>query len=530
MTDTDTIHIPPRADGPTLDAVHKGAGRSILSAFLKQAKATPNAVALEDGDKRVLTYKDLTRAIAAFSRVIRRRIAGDTVGVLLPSSAGAAIAYFATLAAGKTPAMLNFTAGPAAITAACRIAGIDGVLSAHRFVEVAKAEALVEAIGAEAPVLMLEDLRKEVSTLDKAFAAAAGPLSLFPRHDPDAAAAIVFTSGSEGDPKAVVLTHRNFLANAIQIEAALPVERARIFFNPLPVFHSYGLGPGMILPLVTGRKVVFHPSPLRAREVAERIHDTQANILLATDTFLRQYARAGDPGSLSSLHFAVCGAERVRPETRELVHSRYGFRVLEGYGVTETAPVLSANHPDDIRDGTVGPLFPALEAKLVPVEGLDDGKKLLVRGPNVMAGYLDPATRKVVPLPDGWHDTGDIVALEDGFLVIKGRLKRFAKIGGEMTSLVTVENLAGKVWPQSLHAAAAVPGVRRGEMIVLLTEEENPEPEALHAQMKADGVPERFLPTRIIPVPAVPVLGTGKTDFVGATKMARRLTEDMRAA
>jgi acyl-[acyl-carrier-protein]-phospholipid O-acyltransferase/long-chain-fatty-acid--[acyl-carrier-protein] ligase len=280
----------------------------------------------------------------------------------------------------------------------------------------------------------------------------------------------------------------------------------------------------MILPLVMGRKLVLHPSPLRAKEVAARIAETEANVLLATDTFLRQYARVGDEGSLSSLHFAVCGAERVRHETRELVRSRFGFVVVEGYGVTETSPVLAANHPDDIRDGTVGRLFHGIEALLEPVEGLHDGYRLKVRGPNVMAGYLQPDGRIEAPA-DGWHDTGDAVDFEDGYLVIRGRLKRFAKIGGEMTSLVTVENVAGMVWPESLHAAAAVPLGRKGEAIVLLTEEPDPDPQLFLARLREEHLPERFVPDRILHVESIPLLGTGKLDAVGATRLAAELAE-----
>jgi len=305
----------------------------------------------------------------------------------------------------------------------------------------------------------LEDLREEVGWRDKAFAALAHGLNLLPRPAAEAPAVIIFTSGSEGEPKGVVLSHANLLANAEQVNRALPISVVKVFFNPLPTFHSYGLGPGMVLPLSLGLKLVLHPSPLRIKEVTQRIAETQANVVLCTDTFLRQYARVGDDGSLSSIQFAVCGAERVRPETRDLVRNRFGFEVVEGYGVTESSPVIAVNTPEEIRDGTVGRLVPGLEARLEPVPGLE-GYRLHVRGPNVMSGYLRPDGSVDAPT-EGWHDTGDVADFEEGFLTIRGRLKRFAKIGGEMTSLVTVENLAGAVWPDHLHAAAAVPGVQR---------------------------------------------------------------------
>ncbi len=515
------VDIAARDDRPSSAEIARMSQKSVLGALIEARRTYGgDTVAVEDGDKRVLTYTQLLRAVAALSRVIRRTIRGDVVALMLPSSAGGAIAYFAVLAAGKTPAMLNFTAGRDPLLAACRVARVSAIITANRFVSVAKLDDLAQALTEAAPVLALEDLAKGVTRGDKLFAAAALPLGLLPRLDADATAAIVFTSGSEGDPKGVALTHRNFLANAVQVELTLPLELARVFFNPLPIFHSYGLGPGLILPLVLGRRLVLHPSPLRPKEVAQRIAETKANVLLATDTFLRQYARAGDDGSLSTLQFAVCGAERVRRETRDLVRQRFGFEVVEGYGVTETSPVLAVNHPEDIRDGTVGRFLPGIEARLVKVEGLEDGRRLMVRGPNIMAGYIDPATGKVVPPHEGWHDTGDVVAIEDGYLVIRGRLKRFAKIGGEMTSLVVVENLAGEAWPQTLHAAAVVPGAQRGEVIVLLTEEAEPDTKVLHAALRARGLPERYLPFRVIAVPQIPLLGTGKVDNVAVTKLA----------
>lgn len=518
-------YVPARTDGPTAAEIHAAAGKSVLAALLEaSARYGGKTVAVEDGDKRVLTYTELVRAVAALSRVIRRETKGDVLAIMLPSSVAAVVTFFAVLAAGKTPAMLNFTAGRANLLAACRLANIGAVLTADRFLSMAKLEPIADALAVVAPVVRLEALREKVGVADKVFAAAAGPLGLLPKADADKGAAIVFTSGSEGDPKGVVLTHRNLLANIDQVRHALPLERVKTFFNPLPVFHSYGLGPGMILPLVMGRKLVLHPSPLRTKEVAQRIAETQANVLLATDTFLRQYARVGDDGSLSSLHFAVCGAERVRHETRELVRSRFGFEVVEGYGVTETSPVLAANHPDDIRDGTVGRLFHGIEALLEPVDGLHDGYRLKVRGPNVMAGYLNPDGTLTAP-PDGWHDTGDAVDFEGDYLVIRGRLKRFAKIGGEMTSLVTVENVAGMTWPDSLHAAAAVPAGRKGEAIVLLTEEKDPDPSLYRKRLREEGLPERFIPDRIVHVDQIPLLGTGKLDAVAVTRLARELME-----
>lgn len=514
------ITVPARADGPSAAAIASLGGRSILTALLDARRTFGGStVALEDADKRRLTYDELVRASAALSRVIRREVDGPVVALMLPSSAAAVIAYFAVLAAGRIPAMLNFTAGAPVLREACRKADAGAVMTAARFLASGKLDALADVLAEDLPVLRLERMREAITWRDKIWALAAPRLGLLPRARPDDPAAIIFTSGAEGEPKGVVLTHRNLLANAEQVRNVLPLDRVETFFNPLPLFHSYGLGPGMILPLVFGKKLVLHPSPLRVKEVTQRIAETKANVLFATDTFLRQYARAGADGSLSSLHFAVCGAERVRAETRELVRARFGFVVIEGYGVTETSPVLAANHPDDIRDGTVGRFLSGIEARLEPVAGLADAYRLSVRGPNVMAGYLAADGSLAAP-PDGWHDTGDVVAMTDGYVSIRGRLKRFAKIGGEMTSLATVEQLAGAVWPAHLHAAAALPGGPKGERIVLLTEAPEPDPSDLVAEVARQGLPQRFLPQRVVPVDAIPLLGTGKIDNVAVARLA----------
>ncbi|RAI00708.1 2-acylglycerophosphoethanolamine acyltransferase [Acuticoccus sediminis] len=520
-----TIHVPAQGTAKDFAAIEEIGSRSVLCALRDTlSKAGPRAVALEDADRRPMTYRDLVRAAAAFSRVLKRSLPpdADTVAIMLPSSVAAAIAYYAALAAGLRPAMLNFTAGEAVLRHAVGSSGAAAVITADRFLAVADLEALAEGLATVVPVLKLEEMRKSVGWRDKAFAAVAHPLGLLPRPSPDDTAAIIFTSGSEGQPKGVVLSHRNLLSNCGQVHQHLPLDRVRVFFNPMPVFHSLGLGPGMILPLSFGMKLVLHPSPLRIKEVTQRIAETQANVLLTTDTFLRQYARVGADGSLSTLQFAVCGAERVRVETRTLVRSRFGFEVVEGYGVTETSPVIAVNHPDEIRDGTVGRMVPALEARLEPVPGLDDGWRLHVRGPNVMKGYIGQGGA-IVPPPDGWHDTGDVVAFESGFLAVRGRLKRFAKLGGEMTSLVTVENLAGAVWPEFQHAATAVAGGKKGEIIVLLTESPDVQREGLQAELQRVALPERYLPARIFHVEKIPLLGTGKLDTVAATRLAEAL-------
>jgi acyl-[acyl-carrier-protein]-phospholipid O-acyltransferase/long-chain-fatty-acid--[acyl-carrier-protein] ligase len=269
------------------------------------------------------------------------------------------------------------------------------------------------------------------------------------------------------------------------------------------------------MPLYLGVKAVLHPTPRQPHEIVRRIKEHRATILLATDTFVSQYARSAEAEELNSLRLAVCGAERLRDETRQLFRRKYTVELLEGYGVTEASPVLAANQPGMNRPGTVGHLLPAIEARIEPVEGIRDGGRLFVSGPNVMLGYIQAdKPGEIVPPPDGWHDTGDVVTLdEDGYVSIRGRLKRFAKVGGESVSLTVVENCASALWPDHQHAALAVPDGRRGESIVLVTTNPDATRSDLLVWVQNHGVPELAVPRRVIRVNDIPVMGSGKTDY-----------------
>jgi acyl-[acyl-carrier-protein]-phospholipid O-acyltransferase/long-chain-fatty-acid--[acyl-carrier-protein] ligase len=295
-----------------------------------------------------------------------------------------------------------------------------------------------------------------------------------------------------------------------------------ILFNPLPVFHCFGLTVGSLLPMLVGVKVVCHPTPLQPREIVRRIRDTGATILLSTDTFLSQYGRAANEGELSGLRVAVCGAERLRDETRSFFRKRYDVTLLEGYGVTEASPVVAANRIEKNRPGTVGDLMTGMEARLEPVEGIANGGRLFIRGPNIMLGYILPDNPGViVPPPDGWYDTGDVAQIDDeGFISIRGRLNRFAKIGGEKIALSVVENCAAALWPDSNHAAVAIPDAHKGEQIVLVTDCSQADRPALIGWAQNHGVTELAVPRKILRVEMLPTLGTGKMDYAAIQKMA----------
>jgi acyl-[acyl-carrier-protein]-phospholipid O-acyltransferase/long-chain-fatty-acid--[acyl-carrier-protein] ligase len=293
------------------------------------------------------------------------------------------------------------------------------------------------------------------------------------------------------------------------------------------MFHCFGLTVGTLLPLMIGVRIVCHPTPLQPKEIVRRIRRHGATILISTDTFINQYARASESGDLDSLRMAVCGAERLRDETRAFLRKKSTVTLLEGYGVTEAAPVVAANQIEANHPGTVGRMLAGMEARLEPVEGIAGAGQLHVRGPNIMLGYLNPgAPGKIVPPPDGWHNTGDIVAIdEDGFLAIRGRLKRFAKIGGEAVSLAVVENIATALWPDNAHAAIALPDGRKGEQIVLVTDAKEASRMEMVGWAQNHGVTELALPRRVVLIEAIPILATGKTDYVSVQKMAAAQSE-----
>jgi acyl-[acyl-carrier-protein]-phospholipid O-acyltransferase/long-chain-fatty-acid--[acyl-carrier-protein] ligase len=483
-----------------------------------------NKPILEDQERHPLSYTDLIRGSFALGRKLAGlSAAGERVGVLLPSSAGGVVTFFALHAFGRTPTMLNFTAGIRNLKAACKAAGVKTILTAHRFIDQGKLDDLIDALQVDHKIVYLEDVRARIGLADKAYAALAG---VFPRRfrapaKPSDPGVILFTSGSFGAPRGVVLTQGNLVANTQQIAAHIDLDPDWVMFNPLPTFHCFGLTGGVLLPILTGMKAFQYPSPLHVKQIPALIRDSKASILLATDTFVNQYARAADPGDLSGLKFVVCGAEKVRDETHDLIAERFGgVPLLEGYGATEASPVIAVNRPGGNKRGTVGPLLPGMDIRIEPVEGIDRGGRLFVRGPNIMAGYLKEDGQLEAP-DGGWHDTGDVVELdEDGWIRIFGRVKRFAKIGGEMVSLTAAEGLAAGVWPDARHAVISMPDAKKGERLVLVTDRLDASVDRLVAHAHTVGAPELAVPRKIVRVPEIPVLGTGKTDYVAIQRMA----------
>jgi acyl-[acyl-carrier-protein]-phospholipid O-acyltransferase / long-chain-fatty-acid--[acyl-carrier-protein] ligase len=498
--------------------------RTIINAVIEAAKENGlSHIAVEDPITGKLTYKRLLIGASVIGRKLMPLAPeGKTVGVLLPNANAAVVTILGLMSAGRVPAMLNFTAGAANILAACRAAEVHTVITSRAFVEKGRLDKLIAAIANDVRLVYLEDIRETVTFGERMRGLLTATKPLVERK-PDDWAAVLFTSGSEGLPKGVVLSHRNILANAAQANAIIDFNRADKVFNALPVFHSFGLTVGVVLPLVFGVRIFLYPSPLHYRTVPELVYGVNATIFFGTDTFLSGYARVAHPYDFRSVRYILAGAEMVKDVTRRTYLEKFGLRILEGYGVTETAPALALNTPMFNKFGTVGRLLPGMEARLEPVEGIDEGGRLYVRGPNVMLGYLRADNPGVLePPPDGWHDTGDIVSIdEQGFIAIKGRSKRFAKVGGEMISLAAVEALAAELWSDALSAVAAVPDQRKGERLILVTSKRGATRSEFMAYAKAQHASDLMIPAEVIVVDKMPLLGSGKVDNLAVGKLVR---------
>jgi len=505
--------------------------RSVFSAFLAaRRKRGGKTNIMIDGDGTKMSYNRITQGALALGHAFKKFTArGETVGIMLPTGAGSVITYFGVTAYGRVPAMLNFTAGARALKAACVMSEIKTILTAHKFVELGGYEDLIAELSQHANIVYLEDLREEMSLTDK-IAGGLGPFmpwAFIAQPHPDTPAVILYTSGTEGDPKGVVLSHANIVANIEQVRDHIDLYEGDAVFNPLPTFHCFGLTVGSLMPLLIGLTAVMHPSPLQTKEIVHRVRKTKATILLATDTFMSQYARAGSTGDLDSVRIAVCGAERVKDETRQLVRKKYNIELLEGYGATEAAPVAAANHLQGNRPGTVGIFMAGMKFKLEDVPGIDDGGKLHIAGPNVMMGYLKSDQPGVIQAPEGgWHDTGDIVTVDDeGFISIRGRVKRFAKVGGEMVSLAVVENCATSLWEENMHASVAIPDKRKGEQIILLSDFKGANRADMVSFAKNHGVVDLAVPRQVLYTEEIPILGTGKVNYGQVMHLVKELLE-----
>lgn len=506
------------------------------------------AAIAEDVARKPASYTKLVRGSVALARALRPHISppskrggqgggaaesasknpplqggkGRAVGLLLPNSVSALSAFFALQATGRVAAMLNFSAGAEAILSACAAAQVRAVVTSRTFIERARLGDLAATLeGAGLRLVYLEDVARGIGPLKKlrALVGAWGPLARRAHRRanvrPGDPAVILFTSGSEGAPKGVVLTHKNLLSNIAQLSVRVDFGRSDVVFNALPMFHAFGLTGGVLLPVLSGVRTFLYPSPLHYRIVPEMVYAASATIMFGTDTFLAGYARKANPYDFYRMRYIFAGAERVRAETRRLYMERFGVRVLEGYGATECAPVIAVNAPMHCRPGTVGRLLAGMGSRVEPVQGVAEGGRLFVRGDNVMAGYYRAGAPGVLEAPEGgWHDTGDIVSVDgQGYITITGRAKCFAKVAGEMVSLATAEGLAQAVSPDHGHAVVAADDAKKGQKLILVTTDKGLKRKALTQAAAERGAAALAVPAQIVVAGAIPLLPSGKTDY-----------------
>jgi len=486
---------------------------------------------LEDGDRRPMSYRGLIACSLILSRQVARHSgAGEAVGLLLPSANTTVALLLGCQLADRLPAMLNYTAGSHGLVGACSTARIGNVITSRRFVRMAQLEAQLVALQENGvDVHYLEDWKEEVGLPSRIRGMISGWLvGLWYRPSPQAAskpAVMLFTSGSEGAPKGVLLSHCNILSNCAQLGAVVDFNARDVILNVLPLFHVFGLGPGLMLPLISGMRTFLYPNPLHYKLIPELSYEINATVLFGTNTFLGGYGKYAHPYDFYSVRYVFAGAEKLQEDVRRLWMDKFGIRVLEGYGATETSPVLAVNTPMYYRAGTVGRFLPGIEWRLLPVPGLGRGGSLHVSGPNIMLGYYLPErpgqlVASSSAVGGGWYDTGDVVEVdEEGFVTIVGRLKRFAKVGGEMVPLTLLESLAARLWPEHHHAVLARPDCNKGEVIVLVTDSAEASQEALQQLAAEEGIPPLWLPRQIMRVSTLPVLGSGKVDYVQLQEM-----------
>jgi acyl-[acyl-carrier-protein]-phospholipid O-acyltransferase/long-chain-fatty-acid--[acyl-carrier-protein] ligase len=487
------------------------------------------ALILEDTQRRH-SYRDLIKASLALGRLGSRLAGeGEIVGVMMPNLATTVALLLGLGAMRRTPALLNYTAGPDALRSACIAAGIKTLITSRRFVDVARLGSSIAALST-LRIVYLEDLRSQFGVLDKLWLigwALWRPRSVVPAGDPEETAVVLFTSGSEARPKGVALSHRALLANIAQMGAVIDYTPNDTFLNSLPMYHSYSLTACTLQPLLTGTRSYLYTTPLHYKVIPELAYSRGCTYVFGTSTFLAHYARQAHPYDFHKTRVVVSGAEKLNPEVASLWLTRFGLRIMEGYGATECAPVLSLNTPMCYKAGTVGRMLPGIEHQLVPVPGISRGGVLHVRGPNVMRGYylyenpgaLQPPQSEVGA---GWYNTGDVVDLDDdGYLTIHGRVKRFAKIAGEMISLEVVERIAIHASPGQQHAAALELVSQAGESTVLFTTDARLDRIALQKAARELGAQDLAVARRVVHVASLPLLGSGKTDYV----KLRSLTE-----
>jgi acyl-[acyl-carrier-protein]-phospholipid O-acyltransferase / long-chain-fatty-acid--[acyl-carrier-protein] ligase len=520
-------------------------GRTLGRAFIATAKRRWGSFCMADSTGRSLTFGRALAGGLILARAIRRATDDRYLGLLLPASVGGALANVGAVLAGRIPVNLNFTAGPDGMAYAVDRCGIQTILTSRTFLQ--KAGVAPPAVAGR--VVFLEDVLRESSRADQLVALIRARLlpadALLRRYggdeaagaDENAVATVIFSSGSTGVPKGVMLAHRNILGNIASVTRAFVMNPEDTLIGILPFFHALGFTGTIWYPLTHGFGVVYHPNPTDAKTIGELCEAHRVTFLISTPTFAAGYVRKCRSEQFAHLKYALVGAEKLREPVARAFKEKFGVDLLEGYGCTEMSPVVSANVPEvagrarhaGIRAGSVGRPLPGVEARVVDLESghgplVEAEGALLVRGPNLMLGYLDDPERTRRALRDGWYVTGDIGRIDaDGFLYITDRVSRFSKIGGEMVPHVKIEDsIAACLGEPSASVVTAIPDESRGERLVAFYTDADVSPQELWDRLTRSALPKLWIPKRddLRQVEALPTLGSGKVDLRAVRQLA----------
>ncbi|MCL2684726.1 MAG: AMP-binding protein, partial [Synergistaceae bacterium] len=501
--------------------------KPLFDTVLEQRKlwGGSRVMAIEPGSVRTNWNRFVTLVMVMRRIVLSLAKPNDRVGIMMPNTVATLAMLIGVQRADMEPAMMNYSMGPRHLKGACDTAKVGLIITSKRFVDAGNLHGLVDAmVSGGITVKFIEDLVSGLTMFQKLGAALSAK---FARATPDPEkyaernALVLFTSGSEGSPKAVALSHLNVQANTAQVRCVLDFFKTDVILGIMPMFHSFGLCTGTIMPLSAGITIAFYPTPLHYKKIPQYSYETKGTILVGSNAFLSGYARSAEQFDFVELRYVIGGGDKLKESTAKLWYEKFGTFVMEGYGVTECAPVVSVNKKGHNKPGSIGMPLAGIRTSITPVEGVAEGGRLIVRGPNVMKGYI-MEDGSINPPPDTGYDTGDIVTIDDeGFITIIGRAKRFAKIGGEMISLAFVEEAVQAIWPDEPHAVVSVSGDEsKGEILVLLSERQNADREELRAALTDHGLSELAIPKKVIVVETLPRIGVGKVDYQAAAKIA----------